>query len=73
MAGTLPGAPQGSAAGGIHPDVARKVPPVRCVQCRAEYELPQHGDEIACPECGNPSWVSTLITDAPAMSAHQAA
>ncbi len=43
--------------------------PVRCVQCRHEYELPAHGEEIACPECNCPSWVSTRISDEPLVPA----
>jgi DNA-directed RNA polymerase subunit RPC12/RpoP len=45
--------------------MARKEAPVRCVECRHEYEPPERGEEIACPECGCRSWVSTQISDAP--------
>jgi len=41
----------------------RDEPLVRCVECRHEYGLPPRGEEIACPNCGCPSWVSTQISD----------
>jgi len=69
MAGTLPGAPQASTVRGIRVRVTKSDAPVRCVQCRHEYELPPHGEEIACPECNCPSWVSTRISDEPLVPA----
>ena len=50
---------------GILVRVAKSDAPVRCVQCRHEYELPALGEEIACPHCGCLSWVSTRIADEP--------
>jgi DNA-directed RNA polymerase subunit RPC12/RpoP len=73
MAGTLPGAPQGSTVPGILLRVAEKEAPVRCVQCRHEYDLPAQGEEIACPQCNCPSWVSTRISDEPLVPAPEPA
>jgi DNA-directed RNA polymerase subunit RPC12/RpoP len=51
----------------------RDEPLVRCVECRREYGLPPRGEEIACPDCGCPSWVSTRISDEPLVPAPEAA
>jgi len=34
---------------------------VRCTECRHEYEQPERGKDVACPDCGSPSWVSARI------------
>jgi DNA-directed RNA polymerase subunit RPC12/RpoP len=43
----------------------REVEIVRCVACRHEYEAPQRGEEMACPNCGSRSWISARIPDEP--------
>jgi hypothetical protein len=34
---------------------------VRCVACLHEYELPHRVDELGCPRCGAPTWISARI------------
>jgi DNA-directed RNA polymerase subunit RPC12/RpoP len=39
---------------------------VRCTECRTEYEPPERGEDVACPDCGSRSWVSARIpTESP--------
>jgi DNA-directed RNA polymerase subunit RPC12/RpoP len=49
--------------------MADEVELVRCVECRHEYEQPQDGGELGCPECGGASWVSARIPAEPLKSA----
>jgi len=34
---------------------------VRCVACLHEHELPHRADELGCPRCGAPTWISARI------------
>jgi len=41
--------------------VVEEVETVRCTECRREYEEPPRGEDVACPDCGSPSWLSARI------------
>jgi DNA-directed RNA polymerase subunit RPC12/RpoP len=41
--------------------VVEDIDVVRCTECRQEYEQPERGEDVACPDCGSPTWVSARI------------